>query len=86
MILEEAEKLYNQLTTELTNGVMAAAAAIRASSIPSPSANNNKQKLAYKNDNTYQTEEFRYNNIKHKFMTMTKCNRMNRIVFSSGGS
>jgi hypothetical protein len=36
LILEEAEKLYNQLTTELTNEVMAAAAAIRASSIPSP--------------------------------------------------
>jgi hypothetical protein len=32
LILEEAEKLYNKLTTELTNRVMAArAAAIRAS-------------------------------------------------------
>ena len=31
LILEEAEKLYNQLTTELTNRVMAAAAAIKGS-------------------------------------------------------
>jgi hypothetical protein len=31
LILEEAEKIYNQLTTELTNRVMAAAAAIKAS-------------------------------------------------------
>jgi hypothetical protein len=45
LILEEAEKLYNKLTTELTNRAIAAAAAIRASSsLPSPS-NNNSQKL-----------------------------------------
>jgi hypothetical protein len=36
LILEEAEKLYNKLTTKLTNEVMtAAAAAIRTSSLPS---------------------------------------------------
>ena len=43
LILEEAEKLYNKLTTELTNRIMAAAAdakAIRASSLPT--ANNNR--------------------------------------------
>jgi hypothetical protein len=41
LILEEAEKLYNKLTTELTNRVMAAAEAIRASSSSSlPSINN----------------------------------------------
>jgi hypothetical protein len=40
-ILEEAEKLYNGLTRELTNRVMAAAATIRTSSLPPlPSANN----------------------------------------------
>ena len=33
-ILREAEKLYNKLTTKLTNEVIAAAAAIRASSLP----------------------------------------------------
>ena len=47
---------YNQLTTELTNRVMAGAAvAIRASSLLVP-GNNNKQKLSHKIDNTYQTE------------------------------
>ena len=39
LILEEAEKLYNKLTTKLTNEIMAAAAAIRASSLPSPANN-----------------------------------------------
>jgi hypothetical protein len=34
LILEEAEKLYNKLTTELTNRVMAAAASSRISSLP----------------------------------------------------
>jgi hypothetical protein len=33
LILEEAEKLYNQITTELANEVIAAAASIKASSI-----------------------------------------------------
>ena len=42
LILEEAEKIYNQLTTELTNGVIAGtAAAIRASSLPSYNNNRN---------------------------------------------
>jgi hypothetical protein len=41
VILEESEKLYNTLKTELTNRFIrtAAAAAIRASSLPSPSNN-----------------------------------------------
>ena len=60
LILEEAEKLYNKLTTELTNRVMAvAAASVSASSLPVP-GNNNKQK-SHKIDNTYQTKESRYN-------------------------
>jgi hypothetical protein len=32
LILEESEKLYNELATKLTSSVIAAAAAIRASS------------------------------------------------------
>jgi hypothetical protein len=60
LILEEAEKLYNKLITELTNRIMAAAADIRASSLPVLGNNNNKQK-SHKIDNTYQTEESRYN-------------------------
>jgi hypothetical protein len=60
LILEEAEKLYNKLTTELTNRSIAAPADIRASSLPVP-GNNNKQK-SHKIDNTYQTEESRYTN------------------------
>ena len=60
LILEEAEKLYNKLMTELTNRVMAsAAAAISASSLPPL---DNMQKLTHKENNTYQTEELRYNN------------------------
>ena len=52
---------YNQLTTELTNRVMAGAAvAIRASSLLVP-GNNNKQKLSHKIDNTYQIND-KYNN------------------------
>jgi hypothetical protein len=50
LILEEAEKLYNKLTTELTNSVIATAAgatAIRTSSLPS-SGNNNRHKLDQK--------------------------------------
>jgi hypothetical protein len=35
LVLEEAEKLYNKLTSELTDRVMAAAAAIKISSLPS---------------------------------------------------
>ena len=42
LLLEEAEKLYNKLTTELTNRVMAAAAiSNRTSSLPLPGNNNN---------------------------------------------
>ncbi len=57
LILEESEKLYNKLTTELTDRVITAtttttAAAIRASSLPTA---NNRQKLIHKN-NAYQTE------------------------------
>ena len=60
LILEEAEKIYNKLTTELTNRIMAsAAAAISASSLPPL---DNMQKLTHKENNTYQTEELRYNN------------------------
>jgi hypothetical protein len=60
LILEEGEKLYNKLTTELTNRVMtSAAAAISASSLPPL---DNMQKLTHKENNTYQTEELRYNN------------------------
>jgi hypothetical protein len=55
LILEESEKLYNNLTTELTNSVMAAAAYMGASSLPSLGNNTNNQKLTYKN-NAYQTE------------------------------
>jgi hypothetical protein len=42
LILEESEKLYNGLTTELTNRAIAAAT-IQMSSLPSP-GNNNRQK------------------------------------------
>jgi transposase len=56
LILEEAEKLYNKLTTELTNRIIAAAAAaIRASSLPSSQAINNRYELTHKND-VYETE------------------------------
>jgi hypothetical protein len=61
LILEESEKLYNMLITEFTNRVIATAAAMRASLLASP-ADNNDQKLTYKIDNTYQTEESKYNN------------------------
>jgi hypothetical protein len=39
LILEEAEELYNNLITELTNRAVSAAAAMRASSLPSPANN-----------------------------------------------
>ena len=55
LILEEVEKLYNKLTTELTNRIMTAATdatAIRASWLPTA---NNRQKITHKND-TYETE------------------------------
>jgi hypothetical protein len=66
LILEEAEKLYNELRAEFTNRVMAAA--IRASSLPSlGNDNTNNQKLTYNIDNTYQTEQSRYNNQNRNF-------------------
>jgi transposase len=61
LILEESEKLYNTLKTELTNSVITTAAAIRESSLPLP-IHNSRQKLTYENDDTYQTEGSRYNN------------------------
>lgn len=42
LILEEVEKLYNELTTELTNWSIAATATIRESSLPLPTHNNNR--------------------------------------------
>ena len=43
LILEEAEKLYNELITELTDRITAATAAtIRESSLPLPTYNNNR--------------------------------------------
>ncbi len=42
LILEEAEKLYNELTTKLTNSVIAAATAIMASSLPSLNQKDNR--------------------------------------------
>jgi hypothetical protein len=59
LIIEEAEKLYNELITKLTDSTIAAAVAIRAS-LPL-SGNNNNQKLTYKNDR-YERGEPRYNN------------------------
>jgi hypothetical protein len=60
LILEESEKLYNKIMTELTNRVMAATAvAIRTSSLPLLTTNN-KQKLTYGTHD--ETEESRYNN------------------------
>ena len=56
MILEEAKKLYNKLTTKLTNEVIStAAAAIRASSLPLLVTNNRQ-------NDTYQIGDPRYNN------------------------
>jgi hypothetical protein len=59
LTLEEAEKLYNMLTTELTNRALAAAASIMTSSLPPL---HNMHKLTHNKNNTYQTEELRYNN------------------------
>jgi hypothetical protein len=56
LVLEESEKLYNKLMTELTNrAIAAAAAAIRASSLPTSQAINNRYELTHKND-VYETE------------------------------
>jgi uncharacterized protein YacL len=46
VILEEAEKLYNKLTTKLTNEIIAASVSIRASLLPSDSS----QPEIYNND------------------------------------
>jgi hypothetical protein len=59
LILEESEKLYNELITELTNRAMAAAASIMTSSLPPL---DNMHKLTHKKNNTYQKEELGYNN------------------------
>jgi hypothetical protein len=44
LILEEAEKLYKKLTTELTNSVISstAAAIMASSSLPLPTHNNSR--------------------------------------------
>ena len=63
LILEETEKLYNKLITELTNWSITATATIRGSSLPLPPANN-KQKLIHNND---EREEARYNNNRLEF-------------------
>jgi hypothetical protein len=42
LILEESEKLYNKLTTELTNRVITAAATISESSLSLPTYNDNR--------------------------------------------
>jgi hypothetical protein len=61
LILEEAEKLYNELTTKLADSTIAAAVAIRVPSLPLSGNNNNKQKLPH--NNTYDERgELRYNN------------------------
>jgi cytochrome c553 len=52
VILEETGKLYNKLTTKLTDDVMAAAADTRSSSLPS--IGNNNQKIIHNIDNTHQ--------------------------------
>ncbi len=58
LILEEAEKIYNKLITNLTNSAIAATAA--RVSLPL-SGNNNNQELTYKN-HRYERGELRYNN------------------------
>jgi hypothetical protein len=54
LIIEESEKLYNKLTTELTNRIIAANF-IAISESPSLPLHNNRQKITHKN-NAYQTE------------------------------
>jgi hypothetical protein len=70
LILEEAEKLYNKLTTKLTNDIIVAAAAAMKtiSSLPLPSSNNNIQKLTHKNT-MYQRNP---NIINYQLITMTE--------------
>jgi len=61
LILEEAEKLYNDLTAKLTNEIMAASsAAMKTISLPLPlPPSNNMLNLTHKNN---EIEEPRYNN------------------------
>ena len=66
LILEEPEKLYNKLKPELTNMIIAEAAATWESSLPSLGNTTTNHKLAYKIDNTYQTQESRYNNNQNR--------------------
>ena len=67
LILEEVEKIYNKLTTELTNWSIAATATIKESSLPLPS-NNNTQKYIHGNDNAYdETKGSRYLNQKELY-------------------
>jgi hypothetical protein len=47
VILEEAEKLYNKLTTKLTNEIISSAAAMKTSLLFPP--DNNRQKLTHDN-------------------------------------
>ena len=42
LVVEESEKLYNKLTTELTNWSITATPTIRESSLPLPTYNNNR--------------------------------------------
>jgi hypothetical protein len=48
VILAEAEKLYNELTTKLTNEIISSAAAMKPSSLSFPT-DNNRQKLTHEN-------------------------------------
>jgi hypothetical protein len=48
LILEEAEKLYNELTTKLTNKIISSAASMKTSSLSFPT-DNNRQKLTHEN-------------------------------------
>jgi hypothetical protein len=58
LILEEAEKLYNGLATELTNRIIAANF-IAISASPSLPLHNNRQKLTPSSE---ESEEARHNN------------------------
>jgi hypothetical protein len=77
LILVEAEKLYNELITKLTNSILSAASvSIIASSLP---LDNNRQKLSHKNDAFDETEEHDII-IKQKFITITKSNQFSSII------
>jgi hypothetical protein len=57
LIIEESEKLYNNLITKLTNDIIASSTDIGSSSLPAT----NSQKLTYRND-TYTIEKPRHIN------------------------